>query len=74
MTTLKVTKIGNSIGLVLPKEALARLNVTAGDTLFLTEAPDGFRLTPYDPEFEDQMATVRDVMKRDRAILRELAK
>ena len=74
MTSVKVTKIGNSVGLILPKEALARLNVGAGDSVFLTETPDGFRITPYDPEFEEQMAVARDVMKRDRAVLRELAK
>jgi putative addiction module antidote len=74
MTTLKVTKIGNSVGVVLPKEVLARLNVEAGDSVFLTEAPDGFRLTPYDPEFEAQITVARDVMKQDRAILHELAK
>ena len=45
-----------------------------GDNLFLTESPDGFRITPYDPEFEAQMSTARDIMKRDRSILRELAK
>jgi len=74
MTTLRVTKIGNSVGLILPKEALARLNVAAGDSVFLTESPDGYRLTPYDPEFEAQMTVARDVMKQDRAILHELAK
>ena len=74
MTTLKVTKIGNSFGLILPREVMARLNVGPGDNLFLTESPDGFRITPYDPEFEAQMSTARDIMKRDRSILRELAK
>jgi putative addiction module antidote len=74
MTALKLRKIGNSVGLVLPKEALARLRVEAGDTIHMTEAPGGVRLTPYDPVFERQMAVARKVMKRNRNVLRELAK
>lgn len=71
---LKLTRIGNSVGLVLPKEILARLKLEAGDAIFLTESPDGVRLTPYDADFEEQMAAARRVMKRRRAALRELAK
>jgi putative addiction module antidote len=71
---LKITKVGNSAGLLLPKEALARLRLEQGDTVFLTEAPDGFRLTPYDPDFERQMTAARKVMKKHRRALRELAK
>jgi putative addiction module antidote len=56
---LKITKVGNSAGLVLPKEALSKLRVEQGDTVFLTEASGGFRITPYDPEFERQMASAR---------------
>jgi putative addiction module antidote len=74
MTALKLRKIGNSVGLVLPKEALARLRVEAGDTIHMTEAPGGVRLTPYDPVFERQMAVARKIMKRNRNVLRELAK
>jgi putative addiction module antidote len=74
MIALKVTKVGNSLGFVLPKEVAARLKVEKGDTLYLTEAPDGYRLSPYDPEFEAQMAAARKIMKRRRAALRELAK
>ena len=74
LTALKLTRVGNSIGVVLPKETLARLNVAAGDTLYLTESPDGFRLTPYDPDFAVQMSAAESVMKRRRAALRELAK
>jgi putative addiction module antidote len=74
MTVLKLRKIGNSVGLVLPKEALARLRVEAGDTIHMTEAPGGVRLTPYDPVFERQMAVARKIMKRNRNVLRELAK
>jgi putative addiction module antidote len=72
---LKVRPIGNSLGVVLPKEALARLNVKDGDVLHLTEAADGsVRLTPYDPEFERQMTLAREGMAAYRNTLRELAK
>jgi len=74
MTKLKLTAIGNSAGVVLPKEVLARLKLDKGDTVYLTESPDGYRLTPYNPEFEQQMDTARKIMKRRRAVLRELAK
>jgi putative addiction module antidote len=74
MTTLKLTKIGNSVGALLPKEVLARLHVEAGDTLYLTESPEGFRVTPYDPEFAQQMNAAEKIMKKRRAVLRELAK
>jgi len=74
MVALKLRKIGNSIGALIPQEALTALNVNEGDTLYLTKAPDGFRITPYDPEFEEQMKIARDIMKRDRNILRALAK
>jgi putative addiction module antidote len=71
---LKVTKIGNSAGVILPKDVLARLRVGPGDTLYLTEAPDGVRLTAADPEFAAQMAVAERVMREDRDILRALAK
>ena len=74
VVTLKLTSIGNSVGVVLPKEALARLKLEKGDTVYLTEAPDGYRLTPYDPAFEEQMAEARRIMKARRAALRELAR
>ena len=74
MTKLRLTSIGNSAGLVLPKDVLARLKLDKGDSVYLTEAPDGYRLTPYDPEFESQMTLARRVMKKRRAVLRELAK
>jgi putative addiction module antidote len=74
MVKLKVTTIGSSAGVVLPKEVLARLKLEKGDTVFLTEAADGYRLTPYDPEFERQMGLARQVMRRRRNALRELAK
>jgi len=74
MIKLKLTTVGNSAGVVLPKEALARMNVDKGDTVYLTESPDGYRLTPYNPEFEAQMTAARKIMKKRRAALRELAK
>lgn len=74
MTTLRLTQIGNSVGVILPKEILARLKLEKGDTVFVTDAPDGIKLTPYDADFEAQMAAAREVMKKRRHVLRELAK
>jgi len=74
MIELKLTAVGNSLGVVLPKEALGRLKVAKGDTLYITESPDGYRLTPFNPEFEKQMHAARKVMKARRAALRVLAK
>ena len=71
---LKITKIGNSAGIVLPKELLARLRVGPGDALYVSEAPDGVRLTAHDPEFERQMDLAEQIMRRDRNVLRALAK
>ena len=74
MATLKLRSIGNSVGIVLPKELLARLNLREGDSLHVVESPDGFRLKRSDPEFERQMEAAREVMRKRRAVLRELAK
>lgn len=74
MTTLKLTQIGNSVGVILPKEVLARLKVEKGDTLFVTETANGVTLTAYNPEFEVQMEAARRIMKKRRDVLRELAK
>ncbi len=74
MLELKLTTIGNSVGLVLPKEALTKLKLEKGDTVYLTESPDGYRLTLYNPDFETQMVLARQIMKKRRAVLRELAK
>ena len=74
VATLKLRAIGNSVGLVLPKDLLARLNVTEGDILHAIETPDGLRLMRHDPDFERQMEVARDVMRRRRVVLRELAK
>ena len=72
---LKLRKVGNSIGVIFPKEALAYLKVEAGDTLSATDAPDGtLRVSPHKAEVARQMEVVQDVMKRYRHTLRELAK
>ena len=74
MQTLKLTQIGNSVGVILPREMLAKLGVTKGDTLYAIDQPDGVRLTVADPDFAAQMEVARQVMKERRAVLRELAK
>ena len=74
MTALKLTQIGNSVGVILPKEVLARLKLEKGDTVFVTDAVDGIKLTPYSADFEAQMTAAREVMKKRRHVLRELAK
>jgi putative addiction module antidote len=72
---LKIRKFGNSLGVVLPKDVIARLHAAEGDPLFLTEAPDGsYRLTPYDPDFEKKMAKAEDIISRYRNTLHVLAK
>lgn len=74
MVTVKITTVGNSTGVILPKEALAMLKASKGDTLVLTEGPEGCLLTPYDPDFEKDMQAAYRSMKRFRNALRELAK
>lgn len=71
---LKVTTVGNSTGVVLPKNLLTKLRVGKGDLLYATELPDGVKLTPYDEEFERQMEIAEDIMRKRRNLLRELAK
>ena len=71
---LTIRAIGNSSGVVLPKELLEAMNVQQGDRLFVTRTPDGIVLRPYDEQFAKQMTVAREVMRRDRAILRERAK
>jgi putative addiction module antidote len=73
-TSLKIKKIGNSAGIILPKEVLAQLRAAIGDTLYLSEAPDGVRLTAGDPDFEEKMKAAEAIMREDRDILRVLAK
>ena len=71
---LKVTTVGNSAGVILPKELLSRLRVAKGDSLYATELSDGVKLTPFDPELAQQMEVAERVMREDRNVLRKLAK
>ena len=74
MTTLKLSQIGNSVGVILPKEVLARLHLEKGDAVFMTDTANGFTISPYDPIFDEQMTQARSIMKKRRAVLHELAK
>ena len=73
MNSLKVTTVGNSTGVVLPKEILQRLHVERGDTLYVLETPNGIELTPYNPQFAAQMDVAEQVMREDRDVLKKLA-
>jgi putative addiction module antidote len=74
MHTLKLTQIGNSVGAIFPKELLAQMRLEKGDELYVTDTPDGLRITTHNPDFEEQMRIGREIMKERRAVLRELAK
>jgi putative addiction module antidote len=74
MLTLKARAVGNSTGVTFPKEVTDRLKIKNGDPLYLTESPDGYRITAYDPEFERQMGVAEKVMRRYKEALRQLAK
>ena len=74
MPKLKITTVGASAGVILNKEVIAKLNVRKGDSLYLTEAPGGYRLTPYDPDFERQMMLAEEIMHDDRDVLKALSK
>ncbi len=74
MTTLKVTQIGNSLGVILPKEILARLKLEKGDTVFVTDTPGGVAITPFDPAVDEQVALGREFMREYRDTFRQLAK
>ena len=71
---IKLRKIGNSRGVVLPKEILDRHGVAEGDVLYVIDSADGIRLVPYDPDFEAVLESNRDYMKRHRNALHELSK
>jgi putative addiction module antidote len=71
--TAKILTIGSSLGVVLTKEVLARLKIEKGDNLYISDMPDGIKLTPYDPEFAEEMDAGRRVMKKHRDVLRKLA-
>lgn len=70
---LKITAVGNSAGVILPKELLTRLRLEKGDELFAIETPDGIRLTAYDPTLAAQMAVAEEVMRKRKALLHKLA-
>lgn len=70
---VKVTTIGNSVGIILPKEILLKLNVAKGDSLYLVDTPDGITLSPYDQDFAEEMEAAKRVMKKNRDVLRRLA-
>lgn len=70
---LKLVAVGNSTGVVLPKEILEKLRVARGDELMVLETPDGITLTTYDPELAEQMEIAERVMRRRRNLLRKLA-
>ena len=72
-TTTKIIAIGNSAGIILPKETLARLNVRKGDMVYVTEGSQGIRLMTYDPDFATQMEAAREVMRENRDVLQRLA-
>ena len=72
-TTVKITTIGNSVGIVLPKEVLNRLHVEKGDSLYLLETPEGIQLTPYDDDFAAEMDVAKGGMRKHRDVLRKLA-
>lgn len=74
MLKVKVTAIGNSMGIVLPKEALAKLHAEKGDILYLVDTPEGLTLTPYQQDLDDQLKAAEKVMKKYRNALHELAK
>ena len=74
MHMLKLTQIGNSVGVILPKEALARLKLEKGQSVFLTESSEGYILTPYDPALEEEIMAGREFMREYRDTFHQLAK
>ena len=73
MNRMKVTTVGNSVGIVLTKEVLGKLRVRKGDVLYATETPNGIELSAYDPEFARQMDTAENIMREDRNVLKKLS-
>lgn len=72
-SAVKITTIGNSVGIILPKEVLLKLKVAKGDSLYLVDTPDGITLSPYDQDFAEEMEAAKRVMKKNRDVLRRLA-
>lgn len=73
MATVKLTTIGNSIGVILSKEILARLHVEKGDNLYVIQTPNGIELTPYDPVFAKQVDMAEEIIRENRDVLKKLA-
>ena len=74
MQSLKITQIGNSLGLILPREVLARLKLQKGDAVHITESPNGLVVTPYDLSMEEQLKLGREFMREYRDTFHQLAK
>lgn len=74
MTALKLTQIGNSVGVILPKDLLSKLKLEKGDTVFVTEAANGLNFSPYDPSLEEELALGREFMREFRDTFHQLAK
>ena len=74
MNTLKLIPVGNSTGIIFPKELLIKLRVERGDTLFAVETPNGIEISPYDPNVAQQMDVAESIMRDNRDVLRKLAK
>ena len=74
MLKVKITSVGNSMGILLPKEALNKMKADKGDTLYLVEGPEGYTLTPYQEDFEEQIEAAESVLKRYKNTLKALAK
>ena len=74
MHMLKLTQIGNSVGVILPREVLAKLKLEKGQTVFVTETSEGIVLTPYNPELEEQVQAGRAFMQEFRDTFHQLAK
>jgi putative addiction module antidote len=74
MHILKLTQIGNSIGVILPKEVLANMKLSKGESIFLTETPEGYVVTPYDPALDEEMQAGREFMREFRDTFHALAK
>lgn len=72
-SAVKITTIGNSVGIILPKEVLAKLKVAKGDSLYFLDTPEGVELTPYDQDFAEEMEIAKRIMRENRDVLRRLA-
>jgi putative addiction module antidote len=72
-TAVKITQIGNSVGIILPREVLNRLHVEKGDMLYLTDSPEGVQLTPYNAAFAQKLEALEQVMRENRDVLKKLA-